>query len=59
MATFHVHMEGLMVLEEKGAERVNLVSFSTNYVPKLRWTRRMLASDIHLTRIIAEERRLI
>jgi hypothetical protein len=36
---------GLMVLEKSSDEQLKLVSFSTNYVPKLRWARGTLASQ--------------
>ena len=36
---------GLMIVEEEAAEQLKLVSFSTEYLPKLRWTRGTLASQ--------------
>jgi len=42
---YHCVGIGLMVLEKSGDEQLKLVSFSTNYVPKLRWARGTLASQ--------------
>jgi hypothetical protein len=42
---YHCVGIGLMVLERQGAERLKLVSFSNQNAPKLRWTRRTLASQ--------------